>query len=126
MIVHAPAGTPTFADGLQLTSGDDLDGTYSASITLPRYSAQGTWTVEVKLVDQAGNQIVADQRPARRAPACPHGFQQTGAGDTAGARAVTAFVTSPTTIDTSGAARVVNFDFDATDDLAGVDPAPRG
>ncbi len=122
VIVHAPAGNPTFADSLQLTSGDDLDGTYSASITLPQYSAQGTWTVDVKLVDQSANQVVLTSSQLASAGR-PHDFQQTGAGDTAAPVLSSAFVTSPTTIDTSGAPRVVGFDFDATDDLAGVDPA---
>ena len=53
--VHSPDGSPTFTDGLELATGDALDGTYDASITLPRYSTQGTWTVEVEVADNSGN-----------------------------------------------------------------------
>ncbi len=94
VVVHAPAGNPTFSDSLQLTSGDDLDGTYSASITLPQYSAQGTWTVDLKLVDQSGNQVVLTSSQLGSAGR-PNDFQQTGAGDTASPVLSSAFVTSP-------------------------------
>ncbi len=121
VIVHAPAGSPTFSDDLQLTSGDKVNGTYSASIQLPRYSAQGFWTVDVKLADQAGNEITLTSAQLQSA-GLAYRFQQTGAGDTAAPiLGAGTFVTSPTAIDTAGASRVVNFDFDATDDLAGVD-----
>ena len=39
-----------------LTSGDELDGVYKASITLPQGSQKGAWMLEgLKLVDRDGN-----------------------------------------------------------------------
>jgi hypothetical protein len=39
-----------------LTSGDELDGVYKASITLPQGSQKGAWMLEgLKLVDRGGN-----------------------------------------------------------------------
>jgi hypothetical protein len=121
VIVHAPAGMPTFEDQLQLVSGDELNGDYTAAITLPRYSAQGTWTVEVQLADQSANQVLLTTAQLAAAGR-PSTFAQTGAGDTTGP-ALTSFTRSPASIDTSGANRTVDFDLDATDDLAGVDTA---
>ncbi len=119
--VHSPDGSPTFTDGLELATGDALDGTYDASITLPRYSKQGTWTVEVEVADNSGNHDLWTTAELATA-GLPHDFDQTGAGDTHGPTLVS-FDASPDSIDTSAADADVTFDLTATDDLAGVDPA---
>jgi Ca2+-binding RTX toxin-like protein len=123
VIVHGPgsSGSPTFERQLQLASGGPLNGNYTAAITLPRYSPQGTWTIEVKLVDNASNQttITSTQLVALTFRGS---FQQSGVGDLGGP-ALTNFTLAPPTIDTSGASASVNFDLTATDDLSGIDPA---
>lgn len=46
---------------LTLVEGNDLDGTYSATLTLPQYSKVGIWQVEnIYLVDKLGNDRFID------------------------------------------------------------------
>lgn len=119
--VHAPDGSPSYTDGLQLASGGPLNGNYTASVTLPRYSAQGTWTVEVEVADATGNHDLWTTAELATA-GLPHDFDQTGIGDNDGP-ALVSFDVSPSSIDTSAAAADVDFDLSATDDLSGIDPA---
>jgi Ca2+-binding RTX toxin-like protein len=119
--VIGPSGVPTFESPLQFVTGNPLNGSYSASVVLPRYSPQGTWTVQVLLADEAGNQLALTSANLNTA-GLPHDFQQTGVGDLGGP-SLSGFDLSPTSIDTFAAAAVVNFDVDAGDDLSGVDPA---
>ena len=42
---------------LQLSSGSATNGTYTTTVNVPRYSAHGTWGVEVVLADAASNEI---------------------------------------------------------------------
>jgi len=122
VIVHAPGtGMPTFEAPLTRTNGDPLDGDYTARITLPRYAAEGTWTVEVRLVDQSSNQTTITTQQLTTAGQ-PHSFSQTGTGDTSGP-SLTAFGFTPTSVDTANAPANLNFTLTLTDDLAGVDPA---
>jgi serine protease len=46
----------TMLDGTRRISGTAQDGVYQATMTVPQYAEQGTWTVQgFLLVDQAGN-----------------------------------------------------------------------
>ena len=44
------------------TGGNPLDATFVVAVTLPRWSEQGTWTVEsATLIDQVGNRQIVDR-----------------------------------------------------------------
>ena len=101
VIVHGPSGDPTFSGGVELVSGNDLNGDYTAAIQLPRFSAQGMWTVEVQLADQSGNSVTITTAQLATAGR-PNSFQQTGAGDDSGP-VLTALSRNPTSIDTNAA-----------------------
>lgn len=87
---------------------------------MPRYSAPGTWTIEVLLVDNAANSetITTAQLDL---DAFPSTFEQTGAGDTL-KPVLTAFGRTPSQINTAELERTVDFTLSATDDLSGIDP----
>jgi hypothetical protein len=52
----SPSGDHTEFAGMSLTSGTDLNGTWTGTATFPAYSEAGTWTVEyVEVVDHVGN-----------------------------------------------------------------------
>ena len=38
-----------------LTSGSATDGTYSGTVTIPRFSPHGDWTADVVVVDKVKN-----------------------------------------------------------------------
>src|SRR6185295_6385615 len=62
-------------------SGDALDGVYQATIILPAYSEQGTWTVvSVQPSDKAGNHTYI-QGPVLAAAGYPTTITQSGPGD---------------------------------------------
>ena len=121
VVIHAPGGSPSFEAPLTRTSGDALSGDYSARITLPRYAAEGTWTVELRLVDQSENQDTVTAQELTTLT-LPHSFSQDGDGDTA-PPALDSFGFTPSTVDTSAAAKNLNFTLHLSDDLAGVDTA---
>jgi hypothetical protein len=117
VIVHAPSGSPTFEDTITSAPGA---GNYTAQITLPQHAASGTWTVEVFLADEAGNSVLITSAQLA-ANGRPSSFDQTGVGDDA-APSLVDFDRDPPTVDTNAADRVVGFDLELTDNLAGVDP----
>jgi uncharacterized protein YfaS (alpha-2-macroglobulin family) len=121
VIVHSPSGTTTLSAPLQFVSGTATNGDYHATITVPRYAAQGTWTVEVRLVDNVTyvNQVTSAQLAVL---SFPNSFNQTGLGDST-APQLTAFDLSPSITNTSSSGATVNFTLTATDDLSGVDTA---
>ncbi len=121
VLVHAPAGAPSFSDQLDLDSGGPQSGTYTASITLPRFSAQGTWTVDLQVADLSGNQELMTSADLAAA-GLEHAFEQTGSDDTE-SPTLTSFSAAPHSIDTSTAPAAIGFDLTATDDLAGIDQA---
>ena len=55
--VSAPGGPQSDVSSLALVSGTGLDGDYHAERHAPALLAQGTWTVELLLVDGAGNEV---------------------------------------------------------------------
>jgi Ca2+-binding RTX toxin-like protein len=118
--VTAPGGEPRDPLSLQLASGDVNDGTFEATISLPRFSPAGTWTVDLELVDEAGNAISWSSSDLIDS-SLPGGFQQTGSGDSL-APQLADFSLAPTSIDTSSSSQVLTFAIQAVDGLAGVDP----
>ena len=54
----SPSGEQThcFCNGLPLSSGTYINGTFTRSIAIPRYSEAGTWTIEyINIVDSVNN-----------------------------------------------------------------------
>ena len=103
-----------------LVSGDRYDGVYESTVTVPRYAAQGTWSVSyVRLEDEAGNgrYFFADRLALLGFPTT---FDQTGPGDSA-APVVTDFTLSPTSIDTSQGPQTITAEATVSDDFSGVD-----
>jgi large repetitive protein len=58
--LHGPGGSQVNGAGFALQSGTALDGTYAGQLSIPQYSATGIWTVEIELVDEAGNQVILE------------------------------------------------------------------
>ncbi|MCL1598819.1 MAG: hypothetical protein M3094_06525, partial [Actinomycetia bacterium] len=101
-------------------SGTASNGVYEYTVTIPKLSEQGTWTVEsFKLVDENGNtrELTAADLGAN---GYPTKFTQTGAGDTTPPE-LAAFSFTPAWVDPSGGDRTIAFTARITDDVAGVD-----
>ncbi|MCB0869919.1 MAG: hypothetical protein KDB52_03730 [Solirubrobacterales bacterium] len=99
-------------------SGTDTDGVYRGSITLPRYTKQGTMALFAAAIDRAGNAggLMPDELKQRGFPDKLH---QTGPGDTEKPKVI-AFSVTPDQIDTTTESAVVSVSLRATDNLAGV------
>src|SRR3954447_16685912 len=109
-----------FLSQSQRISGTANDGVYRYQLTMPQYSAQGPWTVDMfSLSDAVGNRreiSVADLTNA----GYPSSFNQTGANADTTAPALAEFSLSPTTIDTSASSQTVTVTARITDAGAGV------
>ena len=94
------------------TSGNALDATYVVAVTLPRWSEQGTWTVEsATLIDQVGNQQTLT------APGVT--FTQTGIGDTS-PPVFRSFSLSTANVDVRASSASIVLHSRITDDRSGV------
>ena len=102
-----------------LVSGNDLDGVYASKLTLPRYSEQGTWTLEsFSIQDRVGN----DKRLSRGEMAVlgfPTDFQVESQGDTSPPNLI-GFDFDPKTINTATSSQQISFTAHITDDLSGL------
>jgi len=98
---------------LQRVSGDEHDGVYEGTVTIPRYAHQGWWAAGLQVLDGARNiNGFGPNFPTA-------GFTQTGPGDETPPRVV-AVTVSPPSIDTSADAATVTVTVHATDDLSGL------
>jgi Ca2+-binding RTX toxin-like protein len=119
--VFNPSGDPRGEDTLSLVSGTPTNGTFEATVTIPRYAQQGTWTVTLDLADDAGN-LEAWSTSELSGDLFPATFDQTAPGDET-APTLTSFSLNPSQINTTASAQSVDFDVHLSDDLAGVDLA---
>lgn len=102
-----------------LQSGTALDGVYVGTLSVPQYSATGTWYVDVVTVrDNAGN-AGSQLRTELAARGLSWSFEQVGAGDTT-APVLQELSWTPTTINTAEAAQQITVTARVTDDLAGL------
>ena len=117
--VYGMAGrSASFGDSNRL-SGDAFDGIYEATVTLPRYSAAGTWRMcRGNTFDLAGNHVAYD---AQQSASFGASFEQTGAGDTS-PPVVRSVTVTPSTISTNNGPATVSVTVRVTDDLAGLAP----
>jgi uncharacterized repeat protein (TIGR01451 family) len=102
-----------------LISGDELDGIYESSMTLPQHSESGTWQLHhFSLYDNVGNRRELD-RDDMIALGFPTDFQVLSIGDTEPPN-VLSFDFDPKAVDTSTSSREITFTARLTDDLSGV------
>lgn len=117
--IYAPGGALRDTVPLTLQGGDENNGTFVADVTLPRFAAEGVWTVSLELVDVAGNSRTLTSQELIGLT-FPGTFEQTGDGD-ALAPTLADFVIDPLQIDTSASAQTVDFTIQGNDNLAGID-----
>lgn len=99
-------------------SGTDLDGIYQGTLTLPRYTRQGTLSLWLQGIDRAGNgNGLMPSDLANRG--FPSQINQTGVGDTEAPKVLT-FSVTPDQIDTTTESAIVTVRMRVTDNLAGV------
>lgn len=109
-----------FNRALKLDSGTPLNGTWSGTITMPRYSEGGPWTVSnVVIADGAGNKLALNSGALEQL-----GFRATldvvsTPSDTTPPQ-LGGLTFDPPSLDTSTAAQQVTINLTATDDLSGV------
>ncbi|HKN38772.1 MAG TPA: hypothetical protein VJ456_06665 [Acidimicrobiia bacterium] len=108
--LHQPAqpsgGQSVGASFTTRLSGDALDGVYQATVNLPAYSEQGTWTVDpAGLYDKAGNHTYI-QSPTLAAAGYPATITQNGPGDRTPPQ-LHSLAFSPTSVDTSGGPQTI-------------------
>ena len=114
---NAQRVTAIFSDS-QRISGTKLDGVYQYSMTIPHWSAQGTWTAQsVLLADNAGNTQSMTTSQLQTA-GFPTTFQETGPGDTTPPQ-LAGFSFTPTSVDTSSGSATITVTAHVTDDLSG-------
>ena len=121
--VHMDFVSPSGAHGaggyLSLTSGNDLNGTWTGAVTLAAYTEAGTWSVAAVVVeDNAGNSqeyYTSDLQ----ALGFPTQLQVTSNQDTT-PPVLTGFTFSPTAVDTTTSSATVNVTAQVTDNFSGV------
>jgi len=102
-----------------LVSGNDLNGVYASKLTMPKYSEQGTWTLEYfSIQDRVGN-----RRELSRGEMASHGFptdfRVESQGDTSPPNLIS-FDFDPKTINTAASSQQISFTAHITDDLSGL------
>ena len=122
--IFSPAGQPRGEDASSLVSGTASDGTFEATITVPRFSPQGTWTVRVVLADNAGNEEAWTSQELIAAT-FPGGFDQTAVGDDE-APVLTAFALDPAQADTTAGSKAMTFDLTSPTTRPASTPRTRG
>ncbi len=121
MPVPAPVIYPWPSTGgmayLSLRSGDEMSGIWTGTITIPRYAASGTWTVDVWLYDLMGN--TRTMTPANLSAAgLPSSVTVASNPDTE-APELTGFAFAPTSANVTSKSVTVDIDLHANDALSG-------
>src|SRR5579863_3716080 len=57
LVFYSPSGQHSVGAYLNLTSGTNLNGTYTGTAVFPAYTEPGTWTALVTAYDNAGNEL---------------------------------------------------------------------
>ena len=115
----SPSGIFWVSTTLTRVSGTIVDGTWEGTVTVPRYSEQGVWTIsEVAFSDNAyhSRRLTASDLEAA---GLPTGFEQTGVGDTT-PPTLASLSLSPRFVDTSASARQIIVQAGFTDEKSGV------
>ena len=122
VLVASPDGQPRDEAQLSMTSGSHRTAPSRATVTVPRFAPQGTWTGELVAHRPGGQPDHVVVGRADRRPAFPGGFDQTGPGD-ADAPVLTGFSLSPSAINTTGSPQADDVRLHGDDDVAGIDLA---
>lgn len=101
------------------SSGTRNNGTFTCSVTVPRYSDAGTWKALVFLTDAVGNTVFLDPA-ALTAQGFPTNLNVTSSPEDVSAPAITSATLNPNSIATAGADTAVTCDVAVTDNLSGV------
>ena len=109
-------------DGLHRISGDDHNGVYTTTLTVPRGSKAGEWHVSLGLDDKVGNQVglSAADLAAKFGPGCGTVTNTATVSDSAPPE-ITAFSITPTEFNTESADQTLTVTMTITDAQAGVD-----
>ncbi len=105
------------AQAVLRAGGTALDGTWLATITLPRWSREGTWQLSLTATDEVGNAVSLSSSQIA-ALGFPSSISQTGEGDSTPPVVVGGSV-NPSTIDTSQGPVQVHVHLHATDAQSG-------
>ena len=100
-------------------SGDDLDGIYQASVTMPQNIAAGEYAILVTLYDNQGNRSVFPDWKLQPL-GFPYQIDQTGQGDGTPPVMSDFSLSGPTSFDTSAGPQTIDLHLHATDDSSGV------
>src|ERR1700727_3177512 len=115
----SPDGTNAVGGGLGLSSGTNLNGTYTSTFTIPQFVEPGTWNVaQVYVRDNAGNSKTYYQSDLQ-ALGFPTTLQVTSTQDK-NPPVLTSFTFSPQAVDVTNAPATISATAQATDDLSGV------
>ena len=104
----------------QRISGDELDGTYRATVSFPQHSDEGTWHI-VNLVagDNTANHHEYTENELKSL-GFPTELEVTGSDSDTTPPTLLEFSFTPASIDTSSSDQVVTFNLRASDDLSGL------
>ena len=105
-------------------SGDEFDGTYEDVLPVPRFSEEGTWSLDsVYARDRLGNILGLDHDELVAMGADPS-FEQNGAGDITPPH-LESFSFSPTSVDTTSSYQTITVTAQLTDDSRASRPSRR-
>jgi hypothetical protein len=120
--INGPSGESLYTsfDTSDLISGDDYDGIYQVTVTVPRYAQAGTWTLGVSLTDNSNNQRQYPYEPPYDLPG-DDSFTvvNSGAADTSDP-VITSFAVSSNSVNASAAPVPITVDVTITDNLSGL------
>lgn len=108
-----------------LVSGNNLNGLYVSTLTLPQYSESGIWTVEyLFLMDQVGNQrwLYSSDLASLNFSTT---FSNTAVADDSSPPNAISFELDPIAINTNLTSQNITFTVHITDDLSGVGSNPQ-
>jgi hypothetical protein len=111
------SGDQSHSVAATLQSGSSLDGTWQATITLPRWSQEGNWQLGLTAVDEVGNSVSLSPSQIGSLGS-PSAISQTGEGDSAAPTASSGSI-SPNSFDTSQHPVPVTVRLHATDAQSG-------
>ena len=104
-----------------LVSGDNLNGVYVGTVTLPRGSAEGEWIIDVIVQDRLHNrsQLTSEKLENEFGDGVATLVNVNAASDTEPPE-ITSFSMSPTMVDTTTEGQEVAIEFSATDNDTGI------
>ncbi len=116
----SPDGTEGVGNGMTLSSGTNLNGTWTATVTVPQFVEAGTWNLSrVIVIDNAGNSKTYSQSDIQ-ALGYPTTLQVTSTQDKT-PPVLTFFTYSPQSVDVTNGPATFSMTAQATDDLSGVE-----